>query len=120
MDEPKVEAAERSNRVIKTLIRENLGQIDIEVIGGGKITFNAEKASATNRKYAEFHGWKQRLVDDAAGEKTPQSKFGAIKGLVEYYESGANDWSQKRTAPRELTTEEKLELFNKLKAELGI
>src|SRR3954463_5945761 len=66
------------------------------------MTFNPTLAHAANRTYAEFHGWKQRLVDTAAMSKdtktglpaTPAEKVEAIKALIAHYESGTEKWSR--------------------------
>lgn len=85
------------------------GHIEIVVKGGNEdgtdmsIMFNPSMAHQSNRTYAEFHGWKQRLVDVAAMSRdtktgqaaTPAEKAEAIAELVEWYESGADAWTRK-------------------------
>ena len=79
--------------------------------------------------YAAYHGMKQRCADTAAIERdketgasvTDKDRLGNIQTLVDHYASGTDQWSRTRGAPkRELTREEKLALYAKLKAELGV
>lgn len=79
------------------------GAIIIKVKGFAPITFNPMKASLTNRRMAEFVGWKNRLIDAAAvsadtetGKTSPADKHANILALVEYYETGADAWARKR------------------------
>lgn len=71
--------------------------------GIGRIEFDPNKASATNRARAMAYGWKQRINDAAALDAGPdgrvdaQAKFDEQKRLVEYYESGAEEWALKST-----------------------
>lgn len=88
------------------------------------IIFHAAKASENCSQYAALHGFNQRIGDAAAKDAgtSTKDKFAAMQALVDHYESGAVDWDLPR-APRvvkELTTEQKLALYEKLKAELGI
>ena len=81
------------------------GAIKIDVKDAGEVAFDPAKASAANREYAAFHGWKQRLVDAAALSRdttngavaSPADKLAAIKELVDHYESGSADWSRAGT-----------------------
>lgn len=82
--------------------------ITVTVKGGNEdgtdfvITFDPTKAHANNRTYAEFHGWKARIVDTAAMSRdtktgasaTPARKAVAIQALVAHYESGSDKWSR--------------------------
>lgn len=81
------------------------GAILVRVKGHPDILFNPMKASLENRRYAEFHGWKQRLTDAAAvsadtttGRTDAAEKHANIAALVEYYETGAAEWARKRAA----------------------
>lgn len=79
------------------------GAILVKVKGHPDLTFNPMKASLANRRYAEFHGWKQRLTDAAAvsadtttGKTSPEEKWANIKALVDFYETGAETWARAR------------------------
>ena len=81
------------------------GAILVRVKGHSDILFNPMKASLANRRYAEFHGWKQRLTDAAAvsadtttGRTDAGAKHANIAALVEYYETGADAWARVRAA----------------------
>lgn len=71
----------------------------------GTKVLDLKLVSANNLDYAAFHGFKQRIVDKAAigqfdksGAKvTPEMKMEAMWGLVDYYNSGAEDWSPSRS-----------------------
>ncbi len=85
------------------------GVITVAVKGAGNVTFDPKKAHASNRTYAEFHGWKQRLVDTAALPADPKTgkaapadeKFEAILAVVEHYEGGSDQWTRtSKGAPR--------------------
>jgi hypothetical protein len=91
-----------------TVAQGDNGLIAVTVKGGNEdgsdeiITFDPMKAHQSNREYAEFHGWKQRLVDTAAMSKdtktglpaTPAEKVEAIRAIVAHYESGTDKWSR--------------------------
>lgn len=73
-------------------------------VGSQSITFNPDKASATNRVRAELHGWKQRISDGAALSRdpktgrsaTPEAKFARLASLVNHYEAGGDAWDMPR------------------------
>lgn len=66
------------------------------------VTFNAGRASAATKAYAEMHGWNARIGDGAALSRkqkdgtvitiTEQMRRDEIVRLVEHYESGTPDW----------------------------
>ena len=106
-DVPKVKA----NAIVK-VVAQHEGGIEITVRGHAPMVFDPRKAAMENRRYAEFHGWKQRFVDAAAvsadtdtGKTDPAAKYANIKALIEYYESPeAVTWAKPRAegggAPR--------------------
>lgn len=70
------------------------------------ISFDATRASAANRAYAEMHGWMARLGDAAAlSRKDPKTgvittiteamRRAEIESLVAHYCSGDVDWNVK-------------------------
>ena len=71
-----------------------------------ELKFDPQLCDESVRKFAEWHGWEQRLRDAAAkprDEKTgksasPAEKFAAIRKLAEHYLSGAKEWNL-RTGP---------------------
>ena len=77
-----------------------------------ELNFDPALCSAECRKFAEYHGWEQRLRDAAAkpvDQKTgkaasPREKFAAIKKLADFYLSGTKEWNLRSGAapgPRE-------------------
>ncbi len=72
------------------------------------VVFDATKASATNRAYAEMHGWQARIGDNAALSRkdkdgnvitiTEQMRRDAVAELVGHYESGAEAWAVRGAA----------------------
>lgn len=85
------------------------------------IVFRVEDASAANRAYAMFHGFKQRIVDAMAADQGTSiaDKLDAARAIVDHLASGSQDWNIARaTKPkRDLTPEEKRALIAKWKAE---
>ena len=82
------------------------GQTIVFTFDGGlePITFDAAKASAANRVYAEMHGFSQRIGDNAAIARkdaktgavinvTEAMRRDAVAELVAHYESGADEWT---------------------------
>lgn len=98
------------------------GRIKFDLKGAGEIVFDPAKASAANRKHAEFHGWKQRLSDAAALSRDTTNgqaasvadKFAAIKDLAEWYMEGGEEWA--RTGGGEGGKSITLEAIAKVKA----
>lgn len=71
----------------------------------GVLTFDPNKASATNRARAMMHGFKQRINDSAAvdadkatGKTDPNEKFGEMQRMIAHLESGTEDWNMKPSA----------------------
>lgn len=79
-------------------------QTDVPVMD--EIKFYPGDCSESVRKFAEWHGWEQRLRDAAAKPRdtktgksaSPAEKFAAIRKLAEHYLSGAENWNL-RTGP---------------------
>lgn len=69
------------------------------------LQFDATKAAAELRAYAEMHGWEARLRDNAAISRkqkdgtvidvTEQMRREAVAELITHYESGATVWNVK-------------------------
>jgi len=85
-----------------SIIPQHGGSIQITVRGFEPIVFDPMRASLINRRRAEFHGWKQRLgdaaaieADSATGRTDPGEKVRRIQALVDFYQSGSEDWSRK-------------------------
>jgi hypothetical protein len=101
-------AKAKSNSTVTTVW--NGWRLCIEVIGAGKVEFDAELTTEGLREQAERHGWTQRLCDraakgavvrsagmtdgqyEAAKAAVTQSKYNAIKDLADYYMSGDVQW----------------------------
>lgn len=108
-----METKGKSNSIVTTAVRED-GVIVFTVLGVGELEFDPTKASATNRKRAEVHGWIQRIVDTAAigvtdkdGNVIPRAdrnrmKYHSMNEVITHYEGGGEEWSRKggeRVAP---------------------
>lgn len=91
---------QKSNSVVT--VQQVEGKIAFNVLGVGILTFDPTKVDAANRTHAEFHGWKQRIVDGAAISRdtttgqpaTPKEKYDAMAELIAHYESGSAEWSR--------------------------
>ena len=67
------------------------------------VVFNPNNASRTNQNYAMFHGFCQRIGDNAASCKTEVERRNAILQLTDHYNSESDDWNVKaaeRKAPQ--------------------
>lgn len=70
----------------------------------GKLVFDPALVSAENRARAMMHGFKQRIIDNAAikaednGKVNVQAKFDAMRQIIDHLESGATDWNVKQAA----------------------
>jgi len=72
---------------------------------GDSYTFNVEPVSTENQDYAVMHGFKQRLVDNAAigrdsasgRSATDEEKMAEIRALGNFYMSGAAEWTVRGT-----------------------
>ncbi len=94
--------AKKREGSIVSITKDHDGTILAAVKGFAPLRFNPAKASLANRKYAEFHGWKQRLSDKAAvsadtdtGKTDAQMKYDGIVKLITFYEAGGDDWNMK-------------------------
>lgn len=96
---------------IKTAIDVQAGTVTFTATDGEQLVFRAANAHPDMRRYAEFHGWKQRLSDTAALSRNGQTgksatdseRMGEIRRLAAYYESGADSWSMRASGePREV------------------
>lgn len=76
--------------------------------GLDSVTFDATKASAANRAYAEMHGWQARIGDNAALSRkqadgtivtiTEAMRREAVVELVAFYEAGGAEWATRAGA----------------------
>ena len=80
---------QRANGVMQTSL--DNGRLIVQV-GEQSMTFDPAQCDPGLRVHAELHGWTQRIADAAAGKKSPEEKFAAMKALVDYYMSGAGEW----------------------------
>lgn len=70
------------------------------------LTFDATKASAENRAFAEMSRWRDRLGDMAAISKTDlpghtvteQMRRDAVEAGIRFYEAGGAEWEMGKTA----------------------
>lgn len=97
------EMKQRSNSAYSFAVRD--GKLVWHYAGIGTLTFDASKASATNRARAMMHGFKQRIIDAAAldadkatGKTDPQAKYDEMKRVIDHLESGAEEWNLKPQA----------------------
>ena len=96
---------------ITTDINVSTGELTIEghstALGVRCVIFHRGRAAAQNRAYAEMHGWKQRLVDMAAVERSEDGKLipvevrdatqwkNVLDGIA-FYEDATNvNWSMR-------------------------
>lgn len=93
---------------MKCIRNDAAGQITFTFDNLEPVVFSVEKAHESMRDYAEMHGWEQRLRDNAAiprkdapnGTVTEAMRRDAVVQLVNHYESGAETWSLKSSAPK--------------------
>jgi hypothetical protein len=93
---------------IKTEINVSTGELTITGGAGESVrrrVFHRERAHLDTRAYAEMHGWKQRVIDSAAVERTDEegrlvpdelrdaTQWTNICSMIDHYESGTADWS---------------------------
>lgn len=99
-----VQPTKKSNSVLTHSTDLATGLINLEVVGGGKLVFDAAAFAGKeaygnlteNGKRAVLHGTIQRLSDRAAigrdkttgASATPAEKFAAIKALADHYANG--------------------------------
>jgi len=94
---------------IRTTIDTENNRITFNSTDGGLYTFDLSQVNADNVRYATLHGFKQRLVDNAALSRdsatgkspTDEEKMAAIRQLGDYYMSGAPDWTIRGTGAGE-------------------
>jgi len=96
----------KSNSVITHSIDADTQVITFLVRGCEPLTFDVKKVSDAVGERAMLHGFIQRVSDAAAISRnpetglpaTPEDKRDAMARLVEWYESGTEEWSRKREA----------------------
>ena len=70
--------------------------------------FDATKAHADMRAYAEMHGWQARIGDNAAIQKTESNGYkvtesmrrDAVLEMVNHYEGGTTQWNLRAAGAR--------------------
>lgn len=91
--------------VIQTTLSEDKKVITFKVRDAGELVLDLTKVSAAVQARALIHGLVQRVSDKAAIPcdtatglpATPAMKLDAMKGLVEHFMSGTDEWSPART-----------------------
>lgn len=101
-----MQAKAKANSVV-TARRISDTQLGFTVLGFEEQVFDLAKVAASNRAYAEIHGWGQRIpdkaaipVDDKDGNIVPKAersrlKYEAIKKVIAHYESGSAEWGMR-------------------------
>lgn len=104
-------AKPKTNSIVTSRVRED-GVIEVTVLRGAAdgsnavLTLDPSKVSENNRRTAMNMGFVSRIVDKAAlgydkakgMYATPQDKFAAMAPIVEWLESGAEEWRPARAA----------------------
>lgn len=93
----------KSNSVITTKVEG--GVITFQVKDAGELLLDTSRVSESNRSRAMLHGFVQRVSDRAAISRntetglpaTPSEKLAAMKELVEFYETGTEQWAMTRS-----------------------
>lgn len=97
----------RSN-VITTAVNAAARTVSFKVGERPALVLDLSRVSGANVAYAALHGFKQRIADAGALERTDQdgrlipaqeleaAKFAKMSALVEHYHSGSEDWSTRR------------------------
>ncbi len=100
-------AKPKSNSIITTVYDEAADTITYTVQDVGSIVLDLNKVAKINIARAAVHGFGQRIPDSAAigvtdedGNVIPKAdrnrmKFDRMKALVEFYETGTEEWSRK-------------------------
>ena len=105
----------KSNSIITTQLDES-GRITFTVKGAGganehgqptdaQLVLDPAQVAESVRRRAMIHGFIQRVSDKAAISRntengqpaTPQEKFEAMKGLVDHFMSGSEEWAPTRS-----------------------
>ena len=103
----------RSNSVIRTEIDREARKLTFHVFKQGSLVLDLSRVSRSNLDFVAFHGFKQRIGDAAAIERSgvgttaqsasPAEKFAAMRQLVDHYNSGAESWRLAQAEPGEGT-----------------
>ena len=103
----------RSNSIIGYVIDLFGKSITFTVDGVGTAKLHMDKVHGANQDYAQYYGMQQRIGDKGAIPRdpitglsaTPQEKFAAIKGMVDFYELGGDAWNMVRatSTPKDTT-----------------
>lgn len=92
----------KSNSVITTSVEGEV--ITFTVRGAGELRLDLTKVAASVRARAAIHGFIQRVSDKAAISRntengqpaTPAEKLEAMRGLVDHFMSGSDEWAPAR------------------------
>lgn len=123
----------KSNSVLTHALNPETKQLTFKVAGAGEVVLNLSAVSERNRERATLHGLVQRISDAAAISRNtltgkpaePKEKFAAISELVEWFNSGAEEWRLPRSEGsgqgRGFLLNALCELYaNKSREELGV
>ena len=96
----------KSNSVITHTVNVDEQIITFHVVGCEPLVFDVKKVSDAVGERAMLHGFIQRVSDAAALSRnpetglpaTPEDKREAMARLVEWYESGTEEWARRREA----------------------
>ena len=88
---------------IKVAINKSIGTVQWQFSDGRTQTAHAERLHPAIRAYAALHGIKQKCGDamalsaeDYGGRVPEQAKFDELKSMIEFLESGLDQWNQVR------------------------
>jgi hypothetical protein len=88
---------------IKVAINKSIGTVQWQFSDGRIQTAHAERLHPAIRAYAALHGIKQKCGDamalsaeDYGGRVPEQAKFDELKSMIEFLESGLDQWNQVR------------------------
>lgn len=70
--------------------------------GVAPLTLAMRDVSPECATYAMLHGFAQRCGDNAAGAKTEAERRTAVAEMVDYYASGAKEWTTRKPTQRQL------------------
>lgn len=106
----------RENSTITVQSNEDYTVLTFTVKDAGAVSLDMRKLSDKVRNYAAVHGMKQRISDAAALSRdqktglaaTPAEKLAEMTALVQWYESGTEDWRRAGTGGGRQSEETKL------------
>lgn len=101
-----ITTAIRGSELVFTVRRKTVDETPGALVG--ELILDTVKCSAANRERAMFHGFAQRIADKAAlsadpktgKSASPEAKLEAMRGLVEHFNKGTEEWSPARSGDR--------------------